>query len=270
MYQNGQDGEAMSLIDDILNSVNNDKPDWEGCIDWWRKQKLSTVDDYLNVLKDFRIVFTQCSNAIENIYVNYITTKNIFNNEPILNVEDMDDFILINNQVCLFNEIIDDILSGNKLSIESIKHYHYILLCACYDRERVSKGELPGQFKKRDYCVGLIGISTPPDEVESEMQELLDEIHSVDCIPYENVIKIAAYFHMHFETMHPFADGNGRLGRMLLNYILMYYGLPPIVIFDNDKDTYYLALEVFDRTGELSGFVQFLKEQMVKTWYTNL
>ncbi len=46
----------------------------------------------------------------------------------------------------------------------------------------------------------------------------------------------------------------------------MVNNLPPIIIFDEDKETYYMALEVFDHTDKIERFVQFLKEQAVKTW----
>jgi len=68
------------------------------------------------------------------------------------------------------------------------------------------------------------------------------------------------------EIIHPFADGNGRVGRTLLNYYLMTHGYPPLVLYSEDKKTYYLALSVFDETGQIEGFKEFLKEQMIKTW----
>ena len=46
----------------------------------------------------------------------------------------------------------------------------------------------------------------------------------------------------------------------------MVAGLPPVVIFDEDKETYFMALEVFDHSDKIDGFVAFIKEQMVKTW----
>lgn len=61
-------------------------------------------------------------------------------------------------------------------------------------------------------------------------------------------------------------DGNGRVGRTLLNYFLMTHGLPPTVIFDEDKETYYECLLVFDKTEKMDAFVQFLQEQTEKTW----
>ena len=51
-----------------------------------------------------------------------------------------------------------------------------------------------------------------------------------------------------------------------MNYYLMTHGHPPIIIYNEDKESYYLSLAVFDKAGEIDGFVRFLKEQTVKTW----
>ena len=132
----------------------------------------------------------------------------------------------------------------------------------CYDERRWEIGERPGTFKKHDYEVGD-GIGVNSEEVESEMQELLGELQN---IPAEKILTAAAYFHLRFEGIHPFADGNGRVGRTLMNYFLMINDYPPTVIYDDDKQAYYMALAVFDKTEQISGFEEFLKEQTVKTW----
>ena len=77
---------------------------------------------------------------------------------------------------------------------------------------------------------------------------------------------VAAYFHAKFENIHPFADGNGRTGRLLMNYLLLLLDYPPVIIHEEDRRAYYGALEQFDRLQELDGLVDFLKEQTVKTW----
>ena len=73
-------------------------------------------------------------------------------------------------------------------------------------------------------------------------------------------------FHLKFESIHPFADGNGRTGRTLMNYYLMINGLPPTILYEEDKKAYYMALAVYDKIEEISGFREFIKEQTVKTW----
>ncbi|WPC42367.1 Fic family protein [Clostridium sp. JS66] len=69
-----------------------------------------------------------------------------------------------------------------------------------------------------------------------------------------------------FETIHPFADGNGRVGRMLINYLIIGNNLLPITIFENDSKKYYLALEYFNSNQEIDKMVYFLDEQVYKTW----
>ena len=65
---------------------------------------------------------------------------------------------------------------------------------------------------------------------------------------------------------HPFADGNGRTGRMVMNYLLLYLGHPPIIIHEEDRKEYYSGLEAWDENQKLDVLMDFLKEQTVKTW----
>jgi Fic family protein len=80
------------------------------------------------------------------------------------------------------------------------------------------------------------------------------------------VLKAAAYFHLRFEYIHPFADGNGRVGRTLLNYFLMTHGHPPMVIYDEDKALYYACLQKYDEDEEIAPLVEFFKYETEKTW----
>ena len=95
------------------------------------------------------------------------------------------------------------------------------------------------------------------------MNELLAELQD---FPDEKALTAAAYFHAKFENIHPFADGNGRTGRLLMNYLLVLHDHPPIIIHEEDRRAYFEAPEAWDSFQELSTLIEFLKEQTAKTW----
>ena len=77
---------------------------------------------------------------------------------------------------------------------------------------------------------------------------------------------VAAYFYLAFEGIHPFADGNGRVGRALMNYALVTNDHPPLIVYDEDKLAYYGAMQVWDDEGDLAPILDFLRAEAVKTW----
>ena len=95
------------------------------------------------------------------------------------------------------------------------------------------------------------------------MGELVKELEDVGP---EQALTAAAYFHAKFENIHPFADGNGRAGRLLMKNLLHMRDHPPNNVHEEDRRAYYDALERFDSDQELDRLVDFLKAQTVKTW----
>lgn len=105
------------------------------------------------------------------------------------------------------------------------------------------------------------------EDVPEEMAELLEEMNTEFYnIDEKNILMAAAYFHAKFENIHPFSDGNGRTGRLLMNYYLLSVNHPPIVIHEEDRNAYYDALELFDTEMQLKPFRNFLEQQVEKTW----
>ena len=144
-----------------------------------------------------------------------------------------------------------------------IKEIQFRLTQNTYDTRRYRLGERPGEYKKHDYVTGKEEVGAAPEDVEDELEELLSELKD---IPDEKVLTAAAYFHVKFENIHPFADGNGRTGRLLMNYLLVMHDHPPIVIHEEDRKTYFEALEAWNTNQELAPMVTFLQQQTVKTW----
>ena len=133
-----------------------------------------------------------------------------------------------------------------------------------YDERRyIVNGERPGEFKKHDYVTGKNEVGSQPVEVENDLAELLEEVNAIGA---KAPLKAGAYLHAHFENIHPFADGNGRVGRTLLNYWLMINDYPPIIVYEEDRRAYYDALQGYDEQENLPLLVQFLEAQTVKTW----
>ena len=106
-------------------------------------------------------------------------------------------------------------------------------------------------------------MGAAPEDVAVEMAELLEEVRGIDP---KDILTAAAYFHAKFENIHPFADGNGRVGRLTMNYLLILRGHPPIIIHEEDRKDYYEALEAWDTRQKLEPLLAFLRAQTEKTW----
>ena len=107
-------------------------------------------------------------------------------------------------------------------------------------------------------------VGAEPEEVPELLTELIEEIYEVG--GNFDVLKAAAYFYAKFEYLHPFSDGNGRVGRTLLNYYLLTNDYPPLIVYEEDKIDYYKALQQYDELEELNDLYQFLRFETVKTW----
>ena len=75
---------------------------------------------------------------------------------------------------------------------------------------------------------------------------------------------LASVIHNQFEKIHPFQDGNGRVGRLLLNYILLKLNYPPVNIRLKDRSEYYKLLQIYDKTGDIKPTIKFLVSQYKK------
>ncbi len=106
---------------------------------------------------------------------------------------------------------------------------------------------IAGRFRKSgEYVRVSTHIAPPPEEIDALLDAALDDYHAEQ--PPSFVDKIAK-FHLEFESIHPFMDGNGRIGRVLINFQLQQLGFPPIIIRNKEKRVYYNAFPEHERAG---------------------
>ncbi|MCL2137650.1 MAG: Fic family protein [Coriobacteriia bacterium] len=110
-----------------------------------------------------------------------------------------------------------------------------------HSRLLIDKPESAGDY--RDYNLMIKGHRpTSYEKVAAKMAELTEARPSETSHPIEST----AFFHLRFEKIHPFGDGNGRIGRLIINIMLEQAGLPAVIIRMDDRPLYYAALNAYD------------------------
>ena len=237
---------------------------YKDVVAFWQKEEVKTASDLSVLLNSYRINFAYHSGKIENEHITYHDTREIFKNDGVTAYTgDLRTLFEIRNSKNAHEAILEAFEERTPITEGFVKAIQKILTTNTYDIRRYQRGERPGEYKKGDYITGKHEVGALAEDVPEEMQELLDELSFVS---NENALVAAAYFHAKFENIHPFSDGNGRTGRLLMNYFLLLHDHPPIVIHEEDRKEYYSALEDFDVNGEINKLIRFLSAQLCKTW----
>ena len=237
---------------------------YEKTLAWWKEKKIETDAQLAEVLSRHSIAFAYHSGKIENDKITYNDTRDIFEHDGVTAYTgDLRTLFEIRNAK-LANELFLTSF-GEKRRMEEtlVKEFQKLLTMNTYDARSWQLGERPGEYKKHDYVTGREEIGAAPEDVQEEMAELMDELQD---LMQEDALTAAAYFHVKFENIHPFADGNGRTGRLAMNYLLVMLGHPPIVVHEEERKEYYAALEAWDTKQNLKVMISFLRSQTVKTW----
>lgn len=238
---------------------------YQDIIERWKQKKIESADGLRQNLSSYKVIFAFNSGVIENPEITYHNTREVFENGKVVNFTgNLRTIYEMENQKKCFEFLLDKIVGKEPITTELILQIHKKLTQGTYDEVRWNKGERPGMFKVHDYCVAD-EQGALPEEVPGEIAELCEELADIPD-KGENILKAAAYVHCKFENIHPFADGNGRVGRTLMNYFLMTHDYPPLVVYNETKDRYYKALEHYDKTGDVSLFVQYMKDSLEQTW----
>ncbi|MFA5828914.1 MAG: Fic family protein [Candidatus Gracilibacteria bacterium] len=183
------------------------------------------------------------SNAIENSTLTLKETEQILLQMEVSRNVSLREVFEAKNLATVSEYIRKKALS-EELTKESILLLHKMLIGNINDN-------IAGRFRKAGEYVRVgTHIAPPPEHIELMMEQALQDFASD--IQSFFVDKIAK-FHLDFETIHPFNDGNGRIGRVIINYQLLRYGFPPIIIRNKEKQIYYQALKNYNENKNMKG-----------------
>ena len=234
----------------------------------WQQKNITTDAELSETLNAYSILFAYHSCKIENMDITYHDTREIFEHDRVISYTGSLRTLFEIRNAAEANELFLTAFNDKRpLDEDFIKELQYCLTKNTYDTRRCQLGERSGEYKHNNYVVGRERTGTAPEDVHNKISELLEELQSTED---NNVLVMAAYFHAEFENIHPFADGNGRTGRLAMNYFLVLHNHPPVIIHEEDRRAYYDALEAWDVEQNLSPLCDFLKQQTEKTWKKQL
>lgn len=199
-----------------------------------------------NLYHKTQIDFAYNTNHLEGSTITPDETASIFDTGTILanseKVIVLKDATETKNHFTLFKYMLETL--EEDLTEDMIKKYHFILKDGTLtdsEKEWFNVGE----YKKIKNFVGSI-TTTLPKNVIHDMQELLKWYNSISLKKIEDIIE----FHVHFERIHPFQDGNGRVGRMIMFRECLVNNIMPFYIEDRNKEFYIRGLREYQLHNE--------------------
>lgn len=232
---------------------------------------MNTADFIRNLLERFKIEhtkrdrsgvygFTQRllaynSNKIEGSTLTEEQTASLFDTGILPKTDDYyraKDVEEMNGHFLMFNKMLDTL--DATLDQQIIKSFHFELKSGVFEDR--ANGYAIGDYKKRPNMVGIHQTSLP-SQVPEAMTELLNWYHAQDIS-----LEILAEFHARYEIIHPFQDGNGRTGRIILFRECLRHDISPFIIEDANRPEYLEALKAYRQNGTVTELTTlFQKEQ---------
>lgn len=232
---------------------------------------MNTADFIRNLLERFKIEhtkrdrsgvygFTQRllaynSNKIEGSMLTEEQTASLFDTGILPKTDDYyraKDVEEMNGHFLMFNQMLDTLDAA--LDQQIIKSFHFELKSGVFEDR--ANGYAIGDYKKRPNMIG-IHQTTLPSQVPDTMTELLNWYHAQDVS-----LETLAEFHARYEIIHPFQDGNGRTGRIILFRECLRHDISPFIIEDANRPEYLEALKAYRQNGTVTALTTlFQKEQ---------
>ena len=208
-------------------------------LDILREQKSGKMNG--GIYHKVQVDLTYNSNHMEGSRLTHDQTRYIFETNTIgfeNEVVNVDDVIETANHFRCIDLVIDQ--AGVALTEKLIKQLHFVLKTGTSDSRK--DWFAVGEYKRLPNEVGG-SDTTLPEDVAAEMRKLLASYNALPTKTFEDIVA----FHVAFERIHPFQDGNGRVGRLILFKECLKHNIVPFIIEDNLKLFYYRGLKEWDR-----------------------
>ena len=229
-------------IDELLKDDNFDVSKIN-ILDILREQKNMKLKG--NLYHNTQISFAYNTNHIEGSKLTEDQTRQIYETNTLLASKDtilgIDDILETANHFKLVDYMLD--IADKKLTEKMIKEFHKILKEGTSDS--IKEWFIVGDYKKLPNEVGGLK-TTEPKNVERDMKKLLEWYNSINQITIKEIVE----FHAKFEKIHPFQDGNGRIGRIIAFKECLKNNIVPFIILDNEKLFYYRGLNEYQSNKE--------------------
>lgn len=198
-----------------------------------------------NLYHNTQITFAYNTNHIEGSQLTEDQTRYIYETNTLLTekntITNLDDILETTNHFKLVDYMLD--VADQELTEEMIKEFHKILKEGTSDSKK--EWFVVGDYKKLPNEVGGLK-TTNPKNVERDMKKLLEWYKSINQKTINDIIE----FHANFEKIHPFQDGNGRIGRIIAFKECLKNNIVPFIILDKDKLFYYRGLNQYQTNTE--------------------
>jgi len=229
-------------------------------------------EDELRIMQKFRLDWNYHSNNIEGNSLTEGETKALILFGITAQGKPLKDHFEVTGHDNAVKWILDIVKEERPLNENFIRELHKLILKEPYEVDAITEDGNPtkkkiniGEYKKTPNHVktktGEIFRFATPEETPILMEELIEWYRSKEADKTTNHIILAADFHYKFIRIHPFDDSNGRTARIIMNFILLKYGYPPVVIKTYDKANYFSALQLAD-TGNIEPFFEYIAKNL--------
>lgn len=227
------------------------------------------------IMEKFRLDWNYHSNNLEGNSLTFGETKALILFGITAQGKPLKDHFEITGHDKAIKWVLDVVKGEYPLTESFIRELHLLLLKEPYEVDAITPDGQPtkrwiqvGQYKSVPNHVktqtGETFRFASPEETPALMHDLINWYRDESNLPDVNPILLAAEFHYKFIRIHPFDDGNGRLARILMNFILIHFGYPPLIIKTEDKLNYFSALQQAD-AGIIESFFEYICSNLIRS-----